>query len=143
MARVRLILMVLLAAAVSLAAGLTVNWLADLMPCQGEGLSCNIDAAIGGYGAIILAALGAVVFAMTLLIARTRKALAGAACVLLLPLIVLFLLTKIDTWRYVGFDPYPSFRSFLVMLVPPACAVVVQYLILRLAVPAASTVHRG
>ncbi len=143
MARVRLILMVLLAAAVSLAAGLAVNWLTDLIPCQGEGLACNIDVAIGGYGSMIWAGLGAVVFAMTLLIARTRKALAGAACVLLLPLIVLFLLTKIDTWRYVGFDPYPSFRSFLTMLAPPACAVVVQYLILRLAVPAASSVHRG
>ena len=140
MARVRLILMVLLAAAVSLAAGLAVNWLADLMRCQGEGLSCNIDAAIGGYGAIILAALGPVVFGVTLLIARTRKALAGAACVLLLPLIVLFLLTKIDTWSYVGFDPYPSFRSFLTMLVPPVCAVAVQYLILRLAVPAAPVI---
>ena len=140
MARVRLILMVLLAAAVSLAAGLAVNWLADLMPCQGEGLACNIDAAIGGYGAIILAALAPVLFGATLLIARARKALAGAACVLLLPLIVLFLLTKIDTWRYVGFDPYPSFRSFLVMLVPPVCAVAVQYLILRLAVPAAPAI---
>ncbi len=141
MARLRLMLMALLAGAASLAAGLALYWLLSQMPCEGEQLACNIDDAIGGYGVIIWATLGPLIFSITVLVAKNRKALAGAACVLLLPLIAFFLLAKIDSWRYVGFDLYPSFRTFLVMLVPPVCAVLVQYLVLRLVIPAAPAVH--
>lgn len=135
MTRLRLIRMLLVAGGVSLPAGLAANWVADLVPCQGEGLACNIDAAIGGYGAIIWAALGPLIFGVTLLIAKNRAALAGAMGVLLLPPIVLFCIAKFDSWRYVGFYPYKDLRTFLVMFVPSALTVLVQYLILRLVVP--------
>ncbi len=39
-----------------------------------------------------------------------------------------------DHWRYVGFYPYKDFRTFLVMALPPALTVVVQWLILRIAI---------
>ena len=50
MARLRLVLMALLAGAASLAAGLAVYWLTAMMPCSGEGLACNIDTAITKRG---------------------------------------------------------------------------------------------
>jgi hypothetical protein len=131
----RLIVMLLVAGGVSLLAGLALSWLAGLMPCQGEGLACNIDAAIGGYGAIIWAVLGPIVFGVTLLVAKNRVALAGAMAVLLLPLIAFYCSAKFEAWRYVGFYPYKDLRTFLVMFVPPALTVLVQYLVLRLVVP--------
>ena len=140
MARLRLILMVLLAGAVSLAAGLAVNWLTDLTPCQGEGLACNIDAAIGGYGVIILAGAGTIIFIVTLLVARSRKALAIALAVLLVPLLLIFLVTQVEHSSTIGFEPYRQFRTVLVMILPPTLAVVIQFLILRLVIPAAPAV---
>jgi hypothetical protein len=139
MKRLHLILALVVAAAASLAAGLAVSWLAGHMPCHGETLACNIDGAVGAYGTIIWAVLGPLIFGVTLFIAGNRTALAGAALVLLLPLIAFILIDLIEGWRYVGFYPYPSFRTFLAMFAPPASAVLVQYLILRLAVPSAST----
>lgn len=135
MPRLRLICMLLVAGGVSLAAGLAASSVAGLLPCRGEGLACNIDAAIGGYGVIIWAALGPLIFGVTLLIAKNRIALAGAMAVLLLPLIGFFCTAKFDSWRYVGFYPYKDLRTFVVMLAPPALTVFVQYLILRLVVP--------
>jgi hypothetical protein len=45
-----------------------------------------------------------------------------------------YLLAKSDYWYYVGFEPYRSLRTFLVMTVPPALTVIVQWLILQFAV---------
>jgi hypothetical protein len=135
MTRLHLVRMLLVAGVVSLAAGLAASWVAGLVPCRGERLACNIDAAVGGYGAIIWAALGPLIFGVTLLVAKNRVALAGAMAVLLLPLVGFFCLAKFDSWRYVGFYPDKDLRTFLVMFVLPALTVLVQYLILRLVVP--------
>ena len=43
MARLRLILALILAAAVSLGAGLGMSWLVGQMHCEDEQLACNID----------------------------------------------------------------------------------------------------
>jgi hypothetical protein len=135
LARLRLTLVALAAGAVSAAAGLAVNWLAHELPCDGERLACNIDAAVGAYATLIWAVLGPLVFVVTLLVANNRKALLGATIVLPVPLIGFFLLAKFDSWRYVGFYPDKDLRTFLVMILPPVVAVIVQALFLRLVVP--------
>ena len=141
MARLRLILMALLAGAASLAAGLALYWLLSQIPCEGEQLACNIDDAIGGYGAIIFAGAGTLVFIVTLLIAKSRKALAIALSVLLAPLLLLLLVTQIEHLSTIGFEPYRQLRTVLVMIFPPALAVVIQYLILRLVISASRPIH--
>jgi hypothetical protein len=130
----RLVLVLVAAGALSFLAGLVVTQTVGIVPCQGEGLACNIDAAIGGYDMIIFAVLGPIIFGVTLLIARNRTALGGAALVLLVPIIGFYLLGRSDHWRYIGFEPYKSLRTFLVMALPPALTVVIQWLILRIAV---------
>jgi hypothetical protein len=132
----RLILMLFVAGLVSLLAGLAFGQIAALLHCKGEGLACNIDAAIGAYGVLIWAVLGPVIFAVTLLVARNRKALLGAAIVLIAPLIAFYGLATSESWRYVGFYPYKDLRTFLVGLAPPLLTVLVQWFILRVAVPA-------
>jgi hypothetical protein len=134
MARLRLILALILAAAVSLGAGLAVAWLLGQMHCEGEQLACNIDDAIGAYAAMIWSGLGLVVFGIALLFTNKRVALTGAAIVLIAPLLVFVGGDLIEGWRYVGFYPYADFRSFIGKFAPPACVVLVQYLILRFAV---------
>jgi hypothetical protein len=134
MARLRLVRILLLAAAISLGAGLGLFWLVSGMPCEGEQLACNIDDAVGGYAAIIWAGLGLVAFGIALLFANTRKALAIAAIILLAPLLFFVGGDLLEGWTYVGFYPYADFRSFISKLVPPASLVLVQYLILRFAV---------
>jgi hypothetical protein len=134
MARLRLVLILLLAAVISLGAGLGLFWLVSGMPCEGEQLACNIDDAVGGYAAIIWAGLGLVAFGIALLFANTRKALAIAAIILLAPLLFFVGGDLLEGWTYVGFYPYADFRSFISKLVPPASLVLVQYLILRFAV---------
>ncbi|MCJ7528160.1 MAG: hypothetical protein MUO37_08635 [Methyloceanibacter sp.] len=133
----RLIVGLLGGGAISCLAGLAANWLAALMPCQGEGLACNIDTAVGAYAVLIFAVLGPIIFGVTLLVAQSRRALAGAAVVLLTPILGFYLLAKSDSWRYVGFYPYKDLRTFLVMFAPPLLVMLVQYLILRLVVPRA------
>src|SRR5262249_27823098 len=98
---------------------------------QGEGLACNIDEAVGAYAVLIYAVLGPIIFAVTLGIARNRRALSGATSVLIAPLLVFFGVASIETWRYVGFDAYSEWRKFLVTFMPPILAVLVQSLILR------------
>ncbi len=133
MARLRLVLMALLAGAASLAAGLAVYWLTAMMPCRGEGLACNIDDAIGGYGAMIWAGLGVAVFGIALLFTNRRKALTVAALLLVAPLIIFVGGDLLQGWRYVGVYPYGDLRSFISKFLPPAAVVLVQYSILRLA----------
>ncbi len=115
-------------------AAMTFAELAGKMPCHGEGLGCNIDAAIGGYGVIIAALLGPIVYGIALLVAQNRVALCGALAVLLLPIVGFYLLAEGEHWRYVGFYPDQAFRTFIVMLLPPVLTVLFQWLILRIAV---------
>jgi hypothetical protein len=130
----RLLLALVVAGAVSFGAGFASAEMAGHIPCQGEGLACNIDAAVGGYGVIIAAVLGPIIYGVTLLVARNRIALGGALVVLLIPIVGFCLLSQGEHWRYVGFYPYEEFRTFMVMALPPALTVVVQWLILRLAI---------
>ena len=127
----RLILTLVIAGALSCMAGLLFRQLIARVPCQGEELACNIDEAVGAYAVLIYAVLGPIIFAVTLGIARNRRALAGATIVLLAPLLVFFGIASIETWRYVGFDAYSESRKFLVTFMPPILAVLVQSLILR------------
>ena len=135
----RLILMLFVAGVVSLLAGLAFGQIAALLHCEGEGLACNIDQAVGAYAVTIIAVLGPIIFAVTLLIAQNRTALAGAAIVLLTPLLAVFGMSMGEAWRYVGFYPYKDLRTFLVMLAPPVLTVLVQWLVLHLAVPSAGS----
>ena len=80
---------------------------------------------------LIYAVLGPIIFAVTLGIARNRRALAGATIVLVAPLLVFFGVASIETWRYVGFTAYTEWRKFLVTFMPPILAVIVQSLIVR------------
>ena len=127
----RLILTLVIAGALSCLAGLLFTQVIARVPCQGEGLACNIDEAVGAYAVLIYAVLGPIIFAVTLGIARNRRALAGATIVLVAPLLVFFGVASIETWRYVGFDAYTEWRKFLVTFMPPILAVLVQSLILR------------
>ena len=131
MARLRLVLMVLLAGLLSLAAGLGANWLAQIMPCEGEGLACNIDAAIGASAAMIWAVAGGLLFLMGLLIKNSRKTLAIALALLLAPLVLFVLVTQSEHASTIGFEPYRQLRTVLVMIVPPVVTALVQYVILR------------
>jgi len=134
MARLRLVLMLLLAGAISLGAGLAIFWLISQMHCAGEQLACNIDDAVGGYATMVWSGLGLIAFGSALLFSAKRMALAIAAIVLLAPLVLSVGGDLLEGWRYVGFYPYADFRSFISKLAPPAFAVLVQYLILRVAV---------
>jgi cytochrome bd-type quinol oxidase subunit 2 len=124
----RLILTLVIAGALSCLAGLLFGQTIARVP---EGLACNIDEAVGAYAVLIYAVLGPIIFAVTLGIARNRRALAGATSVLIAPLLVFFGVASIETWRYVGFDAYSEWRKFLVTFMPPILAVLVQSLILR------------
>jgi hypothetical protein len=134
MARLRPVLELILAAAVSLGVGLGVFGLLSEMPCAGEQLACNIDDAVGAYASMIWAAIGVVVFGIALLFANKRNALAISAIVLIAPLILFVGGDVLEGWRYVGFYPYADFRSFISKFAPPAAVVLMQYLILRFAV---------
>jgi hypothetical protein len=131
----RLVLALLAAGALSFLAGLVFTEIVRRIPCQGEGLACNIDQAIGAYGVVIWAILGPIIFGLTLFIARNRVALAGAMVVLLAPPVAFFLLTQIEHALNIGLEPQRQLRTFLVTFVPPALTVLMQYLILRLVVP--------
>jgi hypothetical protein len=82
----RLLLALITAGAISLAVGVIVSVLTTTLDCEGEGLACNIDDAIGAYAATIAAALGPLIYGVTLAVATNRRALLGATLVLLAPL---------------------------------------------------------
>ena len=127
----RLLVTLVVAGALSCLVGLLFVRIVEGMPCEGERLGCNIDQAVGAYAVLIYAVLGPIIFAVTLGIARNRKALAGATIVLLAPLVVFFFVSSIEHWRYVGFDAYTEWREFLVTFMPPILAVLVQSLVLH------------
>jgi hypothetical protein len=122
--------MLLLAVPVSAAVGLALNWLASELRCEGEGLACNIDDAVGAYGVLIVACLGPLIFGLALFIATNARVLLGIGLILISALAGFYLLAQFDSWRYVGFYPYPALRSFLVMLAPPLATVLTQWLVL-------------
>jgi len=126
----RLVLTLLVAGAVSLLAGLAASKIATLMPCQGEGLACNLNDAIGAYAVLIWTPLSTVIFGMILYIACNRVALLSGTILLLAPLIAAYGIAMFEAWRYVGFYPYKDLRTFLVALAAPALTVVAQTLIL-------------
>jgi hypothetical protein len=128
-------LALLAAGAVSFLAGFASTDIASRAPCQGEGLACNIDQAIGAYGVVIFAILGPVIYGVTLVIARNRVALLGAMIVLFVPPVAFYLITGIEHAFFVGLEPYAQFRTFLVMVLPPMLTIVVQAFVLRLLVP--------
>ena len=130
----RFLMALLAAGAVSFLSGLAFTWLIERVPCRGEGLTCNIDEAIGAYGVVIWAILGPLIFGLVLAIARNLAALLGEALLLLIPPVAFFLITQIEHTLYIGFEPERQFRTLLVTLVPPALTVLVQYAILRLVV---------
>jgi hypothetical protein len=127
----RLVLTLLVAGALSLLAGLVASEIAALMPCQSEGLACNLDDAIGAYAVLIWAALGPLIFGVILFVARNRVTLAGGMILLLAPLVAFILGGLIESWRTVGIEPYKDLRQVLVMLVPAALTVIAQWLVLR------------
>ena len=53
------------------------------MPCQGEGLACNLNEAIGGYAVLIWSCLGPLIFGVILFVANNRAALIGGMVLLL------------------------------------------------------------
>ena len=89
--------------------------------------------AVGAYATMILAALGPLIFGVTLAVATNQKALLGATLVLLAPLITAYLFAESEGWRYVGFYPYPALRTFLVLFVPPVATILTQWFVLRTA----------
>ena len=131
----RLVLGLLGAGVLSLVAGFALVEAAARIPCRGEGLGCNIDQAVGAYAVMIWAALGPLVFGVTLFVARNRTALIGAMAVLLAIPVAFLFLTQMEHTRYIGFEPERQLRTVLVSFAPTAVTVLVQYLLLRLVVP--------
>jgi len=130
----RLVLVLLASGILSFAIGLAIGSVTSMLHCEGERLACNIDVAIGAYATSILAALGPLIFGVTLAVAANQKALLGATLLLLTPLIGGYLLAEFEGWRYVGFYPYPALRTFLVMFLPPFATILTQWLALRTAI---------
>lgn len=127
----RLLLALLVAGALSFLTGLAASAIAGLMPCQGEGLGCALNEAIGAYGVLIWTVLGPAIFGVILLVARNRLALAGGMILLLAPLMAFLLGGQIESWQTVGIEPYKNLREVLVMILPPGLAVIMQWLVLR------------
>jgi hypothetical protein len=126
--------MLLLAVPLSFAIGIAIGSATSMLPCEGEGLGCNIDVAVGAYATMTLAAIGPLIYFVTLAVATNRTALLGATLVLLAPLIGGYLLGEVEGWRYVGFYPYPALRTFLVVFVPPFATILTQWAALRTAI---------
>jgi hypothetical protein len=84
----RLLLWLFVASGLSLLIGLAASHIASLMPCQGEGLACNLNEAIGGYAVLIWTCLGPLIFGVILLVANNRVALFGGMALLLAPLLL-------------------------------------------------------
>jgi hypothetical protein len=126
----RLLLALIVAAGLSLLIGAAASQIASLIPCQGEGLVCNLDVAIGAYAVLIWSCLGPLVFGVILLVASNRVTLTGGAVLLLAPLLLFMFGSFIETWTTIGFEPYRNLRAALTMLLPPLLVVIAQWRIL-------------
>ncbi|ODA68447.1 hypothetical protein A7A08_00270 [Methyloligella halotolerans] len=111
--------------------GLALTFAADLLPCSGEQLSCNIEAAIGVSATLIAAGTGLLAFALALIIFRKRSAADWACGLLLLVLAVCFIVSRSETYWGLADDPYRWMRTVLVIWAPPLIAVVAQWLVVR------------
>jgi hypothetical protein len=127
----RLLLGLLVAAGLSLLIGLAASHIASLMPCQGEGLACNLNEAIGGYAVLIWSCLGPLIFGVILLVANNRVTLFGGMVILLAPLLLFMFGNFIEVWSTIGFEPYRNLRTVLTIFVPPLLTVVAQWRILN------------
>ena len=127
----RLLLRLFVAAGLSFLIGLVASYIASLMPCQGEGLACNLNEAIGGYAVFIWTCLGPLIFCVILLVANNRAALIGGMVLLLAPLLFFMVGNFLEVWSTIGFEPYRNLRTALTMFVPPLLVVVTQWRILR------------
>jgi hypothetical protein len=127
----RLLLGLFVAAGLSLLIGLAASHIASLMPCQGEGLACNLNEAIGGYAVLIWSCLGPLIFGVILLVANNRAALIGGMVLLLAPLLLFMFGSFIEVWTTIGFEPYRNLRTALTMFVPPLLVVIAQWRILN------------
>ena len=127
----RLLLRLFVAAGLSFLIGLAASYIASLMPCQGEGLACNLNEAIGGYAVFIWTCLGPLIFGVILLVRqdprRTCRRHGAAARALLLFMLGSFL----EVWTTIGFEPYRNLRTALTMFVPPLLVVVAQWRVLN------------
>jgi hypothetical protein len=135
----RLLLRLFVAAGLSLLIGLAASHIAALMPCQGEGLACNLNEAIGGYAVFIWTCLGPLIFGVILLVANNRAALIGGMVLLLAPLLLFMVVNFFEVWSTIGFEPYRNLRTALTMFVPPLLVVVTQWRVLRVGLTPALT----
>ena len=126
----RLLLGLFVAAGLSFVIGLAASHIAALMPCQGEGLACNLNEAIGGYAVLIWSCLGPLIFGVILFVANNRAALIGGMVLLLAPLLVFMVGNFFEVWSTIGVVPYRNLRTALTMFVPPLLVVVTQWRIL-------------
>jgi len=127
----RLLLGLFVAAGLSFLIGLAASHIASLMPCQGEGLACNLNEAIGGYAVLIWSGLGPLIFGVILAVANNRVTLFGGMAMLLAPLLLFMVGSFIEVWSTIGFEPYRNLRTALTMFVPPLLVVVAQWRILN------------
>jgi hypothetical protein len=123
----RLVLALLASGVLSFAVGIAIGSATSMLHCEGERLACNIDVAVGAYATMMLAAIGPLIYFVTLAVATNRTALLGATLVLLAPLLAGYVLGEAESWHYVGFYPYPALRTFLVLFVPPFAAIITQW----------------
>lgn len=100
------------------------------MPCQGEGLACNLNKAIGGYTVLIWSCLGPLIFGVILLVANNRVTLIGGMVLLIVPLLLFMVGSFVEAWTTIGFEPYRNLRTALTMFVPPLLVVIAQWRIL-------------
>jgi hypothetical protein len=126
----RLLLALLIAGGLSLLIGLAASHIASLMLCQGEGLVCNLNDAIGAYAVMIWSCLGPLIFGVILLVANNRVTRIGGMVLLLVPLAIFALGVLLESWTTIGVEPYRNLRAVLTMFVPPLLAVVAQWRIL-------------
>ena len=127
----RLLLGLFVAAGLSFLIGLAASHIASLMPCQGEGLACNLNEAIGGYAVFIWTCLGPLIFGVILLVANNRAALLGGMVLLLAPLLLFMVGNFFEVWSTIGVEPYRNLRTALTIFLPPLLVVVTQWRVLR------------
>lgn len=101
------------------------------MPCQGEGLACKLNEAIGAYAVLIWTCLGPLIFGVILLVADNRKALIGGMVLLLAPLLFFMVASFFEVWSTIGVEPYRNLRTALTTFAPPLLVVVAQWRILN------------
>ena len=127
----RLLLVVLLAAALSLlAAFAVVGFATHVIPCQDDRASCGLGDVYGVVGSLFYAAVALVVFGVTVWAARTERAIRIAMVVLLTPiaLVLLFGMAQKGGGRI---DLARELQGMLQFIVPLGLVVVVQWAVLR------------